>query len=267
LFTHAKTAQRMAPMLRRALIIDPQPASAQALGELLREVCLPDVWTAPSKAKALNLAGKVDPEVIFCVLTDDGVDGAAFTRALRRSDFACRKAPVVLVSGEASAAALLAGRDAGAHEFLRRPYTSRDLLRRLEAVFLQPRGWVEAVDYVGPDRRRFNSAEYEGPQKRLADLPAAPQSVRVGEALKIIGSALGAIDRDPRQALRALLAQTAELELAAAEAGDERLAQANGELHRHLSEAAGAGARLNPAETQARAAALLRYAAREALAA
>nr|6SFT_A Chain A, Two-component receiver protein CleD [Caulobacter vibrioides NA1000] len=33
----------------------------------------------------------------------------------------------------------------------------------------KPREWVEAVAYVGPDRRRFNSADYKGPRKRKAD--------------------------------------------------------------------------------------------------
>lgn len=262
----AKTAQRMAPMLRRVLIVDAQPASTRMLGEQVREVCLPEIWAAPTTGKALKLAEKVDPELIFCAMSGAGVDGAAFTRALRRSDLACRKAPVILVDGEASPAAILAGRDAGAHEFLKAPFTTRDLLRRLEAVFLHPRGWVEAVDYVGPDRRCFNSAAYEGPLKRLAD-NAPPNSVRIGEALKIVGSALGAIERDPAQALRALLAQTTELGLAAEEAKETRLADANAALHEHLLEVAGRSGRLNAEIARAHATPLLLYADRVARAA
>lgn len=266
MFNHrAKTAQRIAPLLRRVLILDPQPTSARALGELLREVCLPEIWAAPSSAKALKLADKVDPQLIFCALTDAGADALAFTRALRRSDLACRKAPVVLV-GDASPAAILAGRDAGAHEFVKAPFAARDLLRRLEAVFLHPRGWVEAVDYVGPDRRRFNSAGYDGPLQRLADV-APPHGVRIGEALKIVGSALAAIDGEPAQALRALLAQTAELAVVAAEANDARLAQATAALHEHLLEVAGRSGRLNAAEARAHATPLLLYAERGARAA
>ena len=130
------------------------------------------------------------------------------------------------------------------------------------------RGWVEAVDYVGPDRRRFNSAAYEGPLKRLADQEAAPpHSVRIGECLKIIRSALTAVDRDPPQALRALLAQTTELDAAAAETADSRLAAATSELHSYLFETANAGAALNATEAARRAAGLLNYAGREARAA
>lgn len=257
----AKTTSPAAPALRRVLIVDPQAVSAQALGAMLAMAGRPEIWTAQSRAKALALAAKVNPDAIFCELAADKLDGVAFTRALRRSDLACRKAPVVLVSAQPDAVAILAARDAGAHEVLRRPFTHKDLTRRLEAVTLNPRGWVEAVDYVGPDRRRFNSAEYEGPLKRQADLPAQPPGVRVGEALKIVRSALAAIDRDPAQALRALLAQTAELRAVAAEASDPRLASASDQLHRFLSEAAGGAP--NPAEVRAKAEALMTHAGRE----
>ncbi|CAN7197053.1 response regulator [Phenylobacterium sp. LjRoot219] len=257
-----KTPPPVVPQVRRVLIVDPQPVSAQALGAMLALAGRPEIWAAATQAKALAMAAKVNPDVIFCELATDKLDGLAFTRALRRSDLGCRKAPVVLVSAKGDPAAVLSARDAGAHEFLRRPFTHKDLHRRLEAVTLQSRGWVEAVDYVGPDRRRFNSAEFEGPLKRQADLPAPPRAVRVGEALKVVRAALAAIDRDPAQAMRALLAQTAELEAAAAEASDQRLATANSSLHSYL-EAVRTGAALNAAEARARAEGLLNYAGRE----
>jgi DNA-binding response OmpR family regulator len=266
-FQHARTHRQLAPLVRRALIVDADPSSARLLGELLREVCQPAVWVAPSNAKALKLADRIEPHLVFCELSAGDVDGLAFTRALRRSDFAARKAPVILVMAEPSPAALLAGRDAGAHEFLRRPVLRKELTRRLEAAILHPRGWVEAVDYVGPDRRRFNSAEYAGPLKRLTDKSGDPHGARVGEALKIVRSALGAIDRDPRQALRALLAQAEALADAAAETADDQLLAASRDLQRYLADTVRRGAVLDAADTGRHADGLLRYAARDARAA
>lgn len=263
----AKTNPRVAAVVRRVLIVDPHPATAKVLGEMVRDACQAEICAAPSTDKALKLAETFDPQVIFCELSAGAIDGVAFTRALRRSDLACRKAPVVLVTAQATAASILAGRDAGAHEFLRRPFTTRDLCRRLEAVVLQTRPWVEAIDYVGPDRRRFNSAEYPGPQKRLADRDVPPQGVRIAEALKIVRSAIPAIDREPRQALRALLAQTTELELVAAEIGDSRLATANAPLHRYLCETVGAGGVPDASEAMRLAQVLLAHAGRESVAA
>ncbi len=81
-----------------------------------------------------------------------------------------------------------------------------DLKKRLDAIILKPRDWIEAVSYVGPDRRRFNSADYKGPRKRRAE-GGSPISQRIGQAVKIVQSAVGALETDPKQALRALRAQ------------------------------------------------------------
>src|SRR5690606_2302087 len=96
-------------------------------------------------------------------------------------------------------------RDAGIHEFMVKPFTAGDLLRRVANVTLKPRDWIEAVNYVGPDRRRFNSGEYKGPQKRKADLARAvdPVAARPDQAVRILRSALAQFDVDPTQALRA----------------------------------------------------------------
>ena len=89
-----------------------------------------------------------------------------------------------MISGDATAAQILGARDAGVHEFMRRPYTMGDLQKRLEAVSGRPRDWIEAIHYVGPDRRRFNSADYKGPTKRRTDGPIKTQ--KLSQALKII---------------------------------------------------------------------------------
>jgi CheY-like chemotaxis protein len=122
----------------------------------------------------------------------------------------CRDAPIIMCTAEATAEAIFGARDAGVHEFMRKPFTIGDLERRLEAVTLKPRDWVEAVQYVGPDRRRFNSAEYKGPRKRKADA-AGTVAARLSQALRIVRSAAGALDSDPAQARRALAAQAVEL--------------------------------------------------------
>jgi CheY-like chemotaxis protein len=248
----------MAPMLSRVLVVDPQPAGARVIGEQMRTLCTPEIWTAPANEKALKLADKVNPQIIFCELASEKVDGIAFTRKLRRSDFACRKAPVVLLTGQATAALILAARDAGVHEFLRKPFTVKDLVKRLEAVTLHRREWVEAVQYVGPDRRRFNSGDYSGPLKRHADTEATPEAARIAQALKIVKSAIEAVEDDRRQALRALGVQADELLEAGKALGDEKLAAAATAFHHFLFEASNR-AELNKVEFERRAVPLLAY--------
>lgn len=229
-----KLQQRLTPHLQRVLIVDPQPAAVKLLGELLRSVTPGQIATAASDQKALQLAQAVDPQIIFIEHSGPSLDGARLARAIRRSDLLCRKAPIIMVTGEATAQAILGARDAGVHEFLRKPFTIKDLLRRLEAVALKPRDWVEAVQYVGPDRRRFNSGEYAGPRKRKSDARKTPDQARVLQALKIVRAAAGALDSDWAQARRALLAQVQDLQKAAVAVGDMALMTAAVDLGRQL---------------------------------
>ena len=254
----AKIIQQMAPLMQRVLIADPHVANARILGELIRDMVRCQVWAAPTTDKALKLAGSVTPDVIFVEMAGEGLDGVAFTRKLRRSNLSARQAPVIMMTGTATAGAILEARDAGVHEFLRKPFTVKDLTRRLEAVTLRPRDWIEAVDYVGPDRRRFNSGDYKGPLKRRSDAPPMPDSARTSQALKIVRSAIDAVEKDPTQALRALLAQAAELKTSGVKAGDMKLTQAAIEFGRYLGGVEKAGG-FDVAELKRQAAPLLVY--------
>jgi hypothetical protein len=111
------------------------------------------------------------------------------------------------------------------------------VLLRLEAVTLKPRDWIEAVAYVGPDRRRFDSAGYSGSRKRQADQEAPTDAARMAQALRILKAAVGALGRDPKQAMRAMKVQTDELQRIAAASGDANLAKAVDLLTGYLSAA------------------------------
>lgn len=256
---NANILNRMAPMLQRVLIVDPQPTGARLAGELMREVSRSQIWIAETAEKALRLAANHDPQIVFVEMGPTPLDGVAFTRELRRSHLSARYAPVIMVTSQATAGGVLAARDAGVHEFLRKPFTMKDLLRRLEAVTLRQRDWVEAVGYVGPDRRRFNSGDYTGAFRRHSDARATPDSERMAQALKILRSAIAAVDIDPSQAMRSMQAQVTDLRKCGASVADLRLTTSAIDLGRHLDEIERKGAPYDAVQLQAKAATLLGY--------
>lgn len=240
IYADAPSAKRFAGRLDRVLVVDPHTASTRLVYELLKDLGAWQIAIEPNAARAMAWAQKEEPQLILTEYSGPGFDGLEFVRALRRSDMECRKAPVIMITGEATAAAILGARDAGVHEFLKKPFTLKDLIRRLEAVTLKSRDWVEDVRYIGPDRRRFNSGDYQGPRKRKSD-PGSTATGRIEQALKILRAALGAIDSDPRQAMRAMQAQACELTAAAVALGDTALATASGGLQHCLNETAETG--------------------------
>jgi CheY-like chemotaxis protein len=229
-----KTYAQMAPLLKRVLVADPQAAGSRLLSELIRDILRSHVWIAPTTERALKIAETCDPQLVFVEVADEKLDGLEFIRKLRRSTWSCRKAPVIATTGAATASLILATRDAGAHEFLRKPFSLKDIVRRLEAVTLKDRDWVEGVGYIGPDRRRFNSGDYAGPLKRKTDGSETPYQQKINQALKIVRAAVAAADTDPQQALRAMLAQANMLQSTAT---DFRLTLAASEFYRHLAKA------------------------------
>lgn len=223
---NVRTIQRVAAKVQRVLVVDPNPAMARLLAEHMRPLGAVEMFAAPTAEKGYALARTTDPQLIFVEHAQSGVDGVAFTRKIRRSDLVCREAPIIMCATDATADVIFDARDAGVHEFMRKPFNIKDLERRLEAVTLKPRDWVEGVGYVGPDRRRFNSADYRGPRKRKADAAAATPAARLSQALRIVKSAAAALDTDPAQARRALAAQAQELRLVGEAVKDNRLLQA-----------------------------------------
>ena len=212
MFLDSKTQQKVAERIQRVLIVDSQPLAVRMLSDLLRGALGCEVYNAADADRAYAIARALDPSLIFVEHPAYGVDGYELTRKLRRSDMACRVAPIVMVTAEATAHSIITARDCGMHEFLRKPYTANDLKKRLEAVTLKPRDWVEAVQYVGPDRRRFNSADYSGLRKRRNDADKGSEMGRLIQAIRIVNSAAKAIDSDLVQARRAMNAQATELQ-------------------------------------------------------
>jgi DNA-binding response OmpR family regulator len=235
---NSKALSRLEPCIRRVLIVDPNPAQARLLADLMRAAGAREVMFEADERQALELAEAADPTIIFVEWSGPKLDGENFTRRLRRSDFACRRAPVIMVTTDATANTIKGARDCGVHEFLRKPFTSGDLMKRLEAVSQKPRDWIEAVHYVGPDRRRFNSAEFKGQRKRRSDKAttrAEAKAQALDQAVRILKSAIEEFDADPFQARRAITEQASVLKRAAVEAGSAPLAMAVAALELALS--------------------------------
>lgn len=105
------------------------------------------------------------------MLIDDempGVDPVEITRSLRADTQSWnRYVPVLMTFTLASKARILAARDAGVTEFLQKPLSATIIGLRVAQVLVNPRPFVEAPAYTGPDRRR-READIPGPDRRKA---------------------------------------------------------------------------------------------------
>ncbi|MHA6296937.1 response regulator [Devosia sp. CAU 1758] len=138
-----------------ALIIDPRANMATLVADMLRTLGRHDISESSEASQALLHLGRRSYDV---VIIDDSLIGPDAVELVRRirADIAGpnRLTPVIMMSAAPDAARIAAARDAGVTEFLRKPFSARDLKARLDSLNAAPRPFVEAQSYAGPDRRR-----------------------------------------------------------------------------------------------------------------
>lgn len=233
---NARTLSRIEPAVRRVVIIDSNMSAARLLTDIMKGMGAREVYAESDEERALELLRDVEPGVIFTERSGETLNGETLARRVRRSSMVCRMSPIIMVTTEATAAAIKGARDAGIHEFLRKPFTTGDLFKRVENVALKPRPWIEAVGYVGPDRRRFNSGEYSGSRKRRSDGSAGggPAEVR-DQASRILIAAMAQFEQDPSQATRAIRQQAETLNGLAIKSADAKLAMVVATLQAYVA--------------------------------
>ena len=232
---NARTLSRIEPAVRRVVIIDPNLSATRLLTDIMKGMGAREVYSESDEERALELLRDVEPGVIFTERSGETLNGETLARRVRRSSMSCRMSPIIMVTGEATAAAIKGARDSGVHEFLRKPFTTGDLFKRVENVALKPRPWIEAVGYVGPDRRRFNSGEYTGAKKRRSDGAAGGVAEMRDQATRILISAVSQFEQDPSQATRAIRQQAETLNTLASKTADAKLAMVVATLQAYLA--------------------------------
>lgn len=97
-------------------------------------------------------------------------DGIELVENIRNSPRSPNKlTPIIFITGYGSPDRITRARDLGVTEYLIKPFTAADLAKRIAHVINAPRGFVEAPQYFGPDRRRKNADSFAGAKKRAID--------------------------------------------------------------------------------------------------
>jgi CheY-like chemotaxis protein len=111
----------------------------------------------------------IDLLIVDCDMP--GPDGYDLVGWLRRSRLEPNAyTPALMISGHTLESQVTKARDCGASFIITRPITAAVLLERILWMARDPRAFVEAGDYVGPDRR-FNEPQLpEGQEERRASL-------------------------------------------------------------------------------------------------
>lgn len=156
------------------LLCDPNQNMGTLIGQMLRHLKVHAVEEAQTSSAA---SSSLTNRKFGVIMLDDQLgptDSIELVKALRANENGLnRVTPVIMMSSAPDAARILAARDAGITEFLRKPFAAVHIESRLTSIFGAPRQFVDGGGYKGPDRRR-KRAEFKGTERRASGA-AAPE--------------------------------------------------------------------------------------------
>jgi two-component system, OmpR family, KDP operon response regulator KdpE len=115
--------------MTRVLVVDDEPQILRALRINLR-VRDYEVHVAATGAEALEVAGRYPPDLVILDLGLPDLDGVEVIQGLR----GWTKAPIIVLSGRADSVDKVEALDAGADDYVTKPFGVEELLARMRAA-------------------------------------------------------------------------------------------------------------------------------------
>ncbi len=151
----------------RFLIVDDNTHAVNLVKAMLRGFGATLLYDAQNLEGARRQMRAIPCDIVILDYMLGSEEGVAFARWLRNDpDSPEPHTPIILLTGHADRARIMAARDAGVNEFCVKPITPADLLKRISWVIDKPRPFVRSDNYFGPDRRRHQDPKYTGPERR-----------------------------------------------------------------------------------------------------
>jgi signal transduction histidine kinase/CheY-like chemotaxis protein len=116
------------------------------------------VMLADNGAGALKMAKRFRPDLVLTDVMMPEMDGFAFLDALKHGT-ATRNIPVIMLSARAGEEARLEGIDAGADDYLTKPFTAREVVARVEAQLKLARLRRESIEQEAALTREIYKAK------------------------------------------------------------------------------------------------------------
>jgi two-component system, OmpR family, alkaline phosphatase synthesis response regulator PhoP len=126
------------------LVVDDETRISEIAGDYLRHAGFA-VRTAETGAAALTLARAEMPSLVVLDLRLPDMDGIEVARALRRDS----NVPIVMLTARAEESDRLLGLEAGADDYVVKPFSPRELVARVRAVLRRSGGGADTTLRLG----------------------------------------------------------------------------------------------------------------------
>ena len=138
---------------------------------ILKTFGVQKVIPADSGEKGFDQFCKHKPDLVIADWMMKPGDGIELAKKIRTHPSSPNQyVPYILMTGFSEKHRVIKARDIGITEFMVKPFSVRDLYKRLEIIIERPRQFVQSDDFFGPDRRRKKDDGFRGELKRETDI-------------------------------------------------------------------------------------------------
>lgn len=164
----------------RLLVVEDNAHMRRLLRTILHGFGSRDVFEAEDGASGLEAFVHYGPDIIITDWVMPILDGLEMTNMIRQHDSKPNPfVPIIMLTGHTARKNIVSARDAGVTEFLAKPFSAKSLYGRILNIAANPRPFVRAKRYFGPDRRRTNATNYAGPERRRQEAQMIGQAALV----------------------------------------------------------------------------------------
>lgn len=173
----------------RILIADNDNNLGMMLTQVLQRMGFGNIQVVKDGEAAMRVLRQEPKDILITEWHLQSVDGIALTNHIRHSEESTdRLLPIIMMTARAERQDVEEARDAGITEFVVKPYSSVTVFKRIQQVIDNPRPFLLAQYYVGPDRRR-RELEFDGDNRRTSFprvVPPEEAQNRVSELTRLV---------------------------------------------------------------------------------
>ena len=176
---NATGAEMRLPGPLRVAVVDDNETMRDIVVEMLRVLGVSQFLLAADGADFVLRAAGEELNLLIVDGYMQPLGGVELTRLVRRSNTSLPATlPIIFMSGHGEPKLVAAARDAGASEFLAKPFATEILYARIRTLLERPRPFVRTPEFFGPDRRRRSLPWYDVERRRAPDLRQSLDAAR-----------------------------------------------------------------------------------------
>nr|WP_319513321.1 response regulator [uncultured Cohaesibacter sp.] len=158
----------------RFLVVEDNAHMRRVLRTLIHSFGARDVTEAEDGAAGLELFQTTSPDIVITDWYMPIFGGIELIRMMRQPESSANPTvPIIMLTGHSEKRKVMEARDVGVTEFLCKPISANALYARVANCVVNPRNFIKANGFYGPDRRRFANPLYKGSERRANDAEPA----------------------------------------------------------------------------------------------